>query len=254
MCLITFAYRIHPKYKLVLVANRDEFHDRPTIEADRWKDPSDIVGGIDLRAGGTWLAASDSGRFAAVTNFREAQPSVGEKSRGDLVRRFLIDRSSPADFAAKLSPEKHLYGGFNLLTSDSDTLFYCSNRSDLSTPVSPGVYSLSNHLLDTPWPKSVWAKQRLKTFLGTKQDEIEATDLFTLLSRTEPFKDDSLPATGVGLEMERTLSPPFIALEDYGTRCTTGITWDYQDNIAFAEQNFLPGGAKGNLKQFDLRG
>lgn len=249
MCLITFAWKIHPGYPLVLVANRDEFHARPSLPARPWEDDPDIIGGRDLQANGSWLAISKTGRFATVTNFREGTSEPSELSRGRLVQDFLQSSKSPQQFKRQLEEQKHLYGGYNLLLASSDQLFYCSNRSDLATSLTPGIYSLSNHLLDSPWPKALYAKQQLSRIL--EEDTVNPSRLLTMMRHAKPFEDKLLPSTGVSLEMERTLSPPFIRTQVYGTRCTTVLLWDNESNTRFIEQNYLPGGEPG--ERFDYR-
>jgi uncharacterized protein with NRDE domain len=243
MCLIAFAWKTHPGYPLVLVANRDEFHARPSLPARPWEDDPDIIGGRDLQANGSWLAISKTGRFAAVTNFREGTSEPSELSRGSLVQDFLQSTKSAEQFNLQLEEEKQLYGGYNLLLASDDEIFYCSNRSDLATNLTPGIYSLSNHLLDSPWPKALYAKQQLSHII--EADSLEPRRLLAMMRHATPFEDELLPSTGVSLEMERTLSPPFIQTETYGTRCTTVLLWDNDSNTRLIEQNYLASGEPG---------
>ena len=249
MCLITFAWKTHPAYPLILVANRDEFHASPSLPARPWEDDPDIIGGRDLQANGSWLAIGKTGRFATVTNFREGVSDPCELSRGSLVQDFLQSGKSPEQFNLQLEEEKHLYGGYNLLLASGGQLFYCSNRSDLATNLTPGIYSLSNHLLDSPWPKALYAKQQLTTIL--EEDRIKASRLLAMMRHATPFEDQLLPSTGVSLEMERTLSPPFIQTGAYGTRCTTVLIWNNDSTSTFIEQNYLASGEPG--ERFDYQ-
>ena len=251
MCLITFAWQKHPDYPLILVANRDESYTRPALPAKPWQDNPDILGGRDIQENGSWLALNKSGRFATVTNFREGLREKHPCSRGHLVQRFIQSEQTPQQFAQELEPEKMNYGGYNLLLAEAGELFYCSNRSDLATSLSAGVYSLSNHLLDSPWPKALYVKQQLTRLL--KDHQINPSDLITMMKNTTPFADDLLPSTGVGIELERTLSPPFIVTEEYGTRCTTVILWGRNSSVELIEQNYLPGGQEGERYTYQLK-
>ena len=250
MCLIAFAWKTHPSYPLVLVANRDEFHARPSLPARSWEDDPDIIGGRDLQANGSWLAISRTGRFATVTNFREGVSDTYGLSRGSLVQDFLQSSKDPEQFNLQLEQEKHLYGGYNLLLASGTQLFYCSNRSDLATDLTPGIYSLSNHLLDSPWPKAVYAKQQLTSIL--EEETIKPSLLLTMMRHAVPFEDKLLPSTGVSLEMERTLSPPFIQTGAYGTRCTTVLLWENDSNARLIEQNYLASGEPGECLDYHL--
>ena len=147
MCLIVVGWRVHPDYPLVVAANRDEFYARPTASLARWPDAPEVIGGLDLEAGGTWLGITATGRFAAVTNVREPGMAKGARSRGALTRSFLTAESTAEEYASKLDGAQ--YSGFNLLLSDGNTLVYCSNRDGNPRPLAPGIYGLSNHLLDT---------------------------------------------------------------------------------------------------------
>jgi uncharacterized protein with NRDE domain len=220
MCLIVFALACHPRYRLVLAANRDEYYDRPAEPLDWWHDASGVLAGRDRLAGGTWLGVTAGGRLAAVTNYRDPRRHVhGLPSRGNLVAEFLRGEVAAADYSALLVREGVRYNGFNLLYGDGGGLHYFSNRGDTWGPVPPGVHGLSNHLLDTPWPKVQAAKARLAELL--ERDRLEPEELVAILGDRTPFPDEGLPDTGVGLERERLLSSLFIAGEEYGTRSTT---------------------------------
>lgn len=244
MCLIVFAWQVHPRYPLVLVANRDEFYDRPATPAHWWPDMPGLLAGRDESAGGTWLAVGERGRWAAVTNYREGRPIPGKRSRGELPVAFVSGDASPTAFASDLLPRGPEYGGFNLLAGDPDSLVWASNRKHAHHRVEPGIHTLSNHLLDTPWPKSELVRLKLQHLLHAEDFDLD--ELFAVLADRAPFDDHALPVTGVGLELERVLSPPFIVSEGYGTRCTTVLLLDHKGQLLFAEQTFVAGERAGD--------
>lgn len=223
MCLIALAWKVAPDRPLLLIANRDEFHERPAAPLSFWADAPDICAGRDLREGGTWLGVHRSGRLAAVTNVREPQDGQRfERSRGALTSAFLQSREPARAFAERLHADAPRYGGFNLLLWDGRELVYASNRPQTrAQTVAPGIHGLSNAQLDTPWPKVQRAKRRLEAWLAGGEADSEA--LFEAMSDREPPADAELPDTGVGLEAERVLAPPFIYRPGYGTRCTTWV-------------------------------
>lgn len=221
MCLILVAWQAHPDFPLVVAANRDEFFTRPAAAAAWWEDHPDIFAGRDLEAGGTWLGLSRSGRFAGLTNFRDpGRQRAGTPSRGDLVAGFLDGNKSTADALARLQREGPRYNGFNLMVSDGESLGVHESVSGVSHQLEPGLYALSNDLLDTPWPKVVAGKSRLSRALAALPDD---TPLRDLLRDDRPAADASLPRTGVSLAWERMLSSAFIRAPGYGTRCSTVI-------------------------------
>lgn len=237
MCLIVVGWQAHLDYPLVVAANRDEFYARPTADAARWPDAPRIIGGLDLEAGGTWLGISETGRFAAVTNVREPGMAKGEISRGALTRSFLLSDESAADFARNVEDSR--YSGFNLLLADGDSLVYCSNRDGEPRSLPPGIYGLSNHLLDSPWPKLVKARQRFGEALQQLPSE---NAFFDLLADQTIVADESLPRTGVPIEWERLLSAVFVKSENYGTRAST-LAWQRADGaVRLHEQSFGPNG------------
>lgn len=237
MCLIVVGWQVHPDYPLVVAANRDEFHARPTAAAAFWPDAPDICGGRDLEAGGTWLGATRDGRFAAVTNVREPGKPAGKCSRGALTAGFLRSTQSAGDFSAGIVAEDH--AGFNLLLADQTSLFYISNRDQPPRQLPPGIYGLSNHRLDTPWPKLVKARERFAAALTGLPDEAA---FFALLADREIVADAALPDTGVPLSWERLLSAVFVQSPDYGTRASTLLLRDHDGNIALHEKSFGPDG------------
>jgi len=237
MCLIVVGWRVHPDYPLVVAANRDEFYARPSAALARWPEAPGIIGGRDLEAGGTWLGITDRGRFAAVTNVREPGMAKGKRSRGALTRDFLIAELSASDYAAKIDGRD--YSGFNLLLGDGESLVYCSNRDGPPRRLVPGIYGLSNHLLDSPWPKLVAARQRFSAALPGLPDEAA---FFELLADQAIVADENLPTTGVPVEWERLLSAIFVKSENYGTRAST-LAWQRADGtVTVHEQSFGPQG------------
>lgn len=236
MCLIAFAIDSHPRYPLVLVANRDEFRERPTEPVHFWPDAPHVLAGRDGRAGGTWLGVTTGGKLAAITNYRDARYQVSHPpSRGLLVADYLRDETmTPADLQAHLIRHGEEYDGFNLIYGTCRELHYFTNRGGSSGPVTPGVHALSNHLLDTSWPKVIAARARLSKVV--RQAEPGSEELFELLADPAPFNSRLLPDTGIGPERERLLSPLFIEGEEYGTRSTTVITVDSDGALTFIEQ------------------
>lgn len=229
MCLIAFAWCAHPRWPLVLIANRDEFHARPSAAAGFLADAPDVFGGIDLRAGGSWLLVSKRRRLAAITNVRVGLATeVALRSRGELVKSFATSDADVAEFAASIASVAHEYGRFNLLLWDGDALLCIRNHPQFHAEiVAPGVHALSNASLDTDWPKARRAKQALSDWLQLQPGTEPAitrpdTDaLFVALADAAPAADIELPDTGVGLELERRLSSPFVVGDTYGTRCST---------------------------------
>ncbi|MFD1031284.1 NRDE family protein [Metaplanococcus flavidus] len=239
MCLILFQYRQHHKYKLIVAANRDEFYGRPAAEAHFWVDHPDLLAGRDLQQMGTWLGVTKSGRFAALTNYRDPSlPETGKISRGALVKDYLAVDSLPENFLEAIKPED--YTGFNILLGDLDNLYYYSNIQQEIIKISPGTHGLSNHLLNTPWPKVVKGKKSMESYLNDA-NEVDPDSLFELLRDSEQAADPHLPVSGVGLEFERILSPIFIKTPEYGTRSATVLLVDYDNNVTFAERTYEKG-------------
>ncbi|MFZ5564590.1 MAG: NRDE family protein [Thermodesulfobacteriota bacterium] len=251
MCLIFIASQYHARYPLIIAANRDEFYDRPTAPVAFWDDYPHVAAGRDKKAGGTWLGITTGGRFAAVTNFRDPRHvNPDAPSRGGLVSDYLTGSLTPEKYLLNLQKEGRPYNGFNLVAGSlDDGVFYYSNREKRVRRISPGLHGLSNHLLDTPWPKVETGRQKIKSLLdGDKTFFPE--DLLALLSDTAAPPDDRLPDTGVGLAWERVLSPMFIYSPDYGTRSSSVILVDADRRVRFVERAFEPG-PDGRLKARD---
>jgi len=231
MCLIAFSWKNHPRYRLALVANRDEFHARPALPARAHADAPGVFGGRDLEKGGSWLLVSTSGRFAAVTNVRAGRmPETAMLSRGDLVDGFVKSALALDEFIEILSAQAMDYGRFNLLLGDGERLLYAGNHPRFRVEeVSPGLHALSNGDLDAPWPKALRARDALASWLdarGDAQGQVDSRPLLDALRDTRRPPDADLPDTGVGLELERLLSSPFIVGETYGTRASTVVLTD----------------------------
>lgn len=239
MCLIAFAYGVHQKYRLVMVANRDEFYGRPTASAHFWKDGPEVLAGRDLKQMGTWMGVTKTGKFAAVTNHRDpSREQSVERSRGHLVADYLCGPDSAARYMKDIRKNAGQYNGFNLIAGDSGSLFYFSNRGGEIRELSPGFYGLSNALLDTPWQKVNQSKKRLKECL--EMDDVDPACLFNLLSDSEKAEDEILPDTGIDIDRERLLSSAFIQSANYGTRASTIMLIDHEREILFEERSFSP--------------
>lgn len=239
MCLIFIALKHHPAYKLIVAANRDEFYNRKTAAAAYWEDHPEILGGRDLEAMGTWLAMTKNGRIAMVTNFRDLRNiKAHAPSRGKLVTDFLLDNVSGETYLKKIEPHAKDFNGFSLIVGTVDSLSYLSNYGEGVIPLNSGLVGLSNHLLETPWPKVEKGKREIKSLF--KSEKVNPVDLFHVLSDETISSDEMLPDTGVGLERERSLSPAFIRSPGYGTRSSTVILVDYNNNVEFHERVFNP--------------
>ncbi len=256
MCLIAFAYHVHPDYRLVLAANRDEFYKRPTAPLDFWQDHPTLLAGRDLQQQGTWMGITPKGRIAAITNYRDPQNIKSEApSRGHLISDFLLSAAAPDRYLESIQRTAERYNGFNLIVGDTTGLFYFSNHAEAVQKIEPGIHGLSNHLLDTPWPKVERCKRRLENILQTR-NSISTDRIWELLTDQTPAPDNRLPITGVDPAWERALSPIFIASPGYGTRCSSIITINRQGLIHFSEitwQNDKPTPCEALRRSFDLQ-
>ena len=253
MCLILVAWQVHANYPCVIAANRDEFHSRPAATAHWWPGECGVLAGRDLQAGGTWLGITRAGRFAALTNYRDpgAQVTAAPRSRGALVARFLEQRTPLPASLAEVAQRGANCNPFNLIASDGQGLgVYASTTGETQT-LQPGIYALSNHLLDTPWPKVQLAKSRLATALAALPD---TSALLDLLRDDTPAADEHLPRTGISIEHERMLSSAFIRGEHHGTRSSTVVTIASDRGVTFSEWSWNPAGVlDGNVRfGFDL--
>ncbi|HTV78683.1 MAG TPA: NRDE family protein [Steroidobacteraceae bacterium] len=251
MCLLVMAWRTHPRYRLIVAANRDEFHARPTAAMTPWRDAPDILAGRDLSALGTWLAVDRARRFGIVTNYRDAQARRPEApSRGGLIPRWLAQAVDPAAYLRDLEPAAQQYAGFNLLLSDADHLWYASNRAPrFAEALAPGLYGLSNLLLDTPWPKLTRVRERFGRWLGATSDpaaDAAATreQLFGMLAdRTRSLPEGPDGAQPLPPEWVDVLSSPFVVHPVFGTRCSTLLLIGYDGAVWMEERRFDAAGA-----------
>lgn len=246
MCILVFDWQPGTQQPLLLLANRDEFHARPTAALAQWADQPRIHAGRDLEAGGSWLGAAPGRRFAALTNIREMQPA-GPRSRGELVSSFLAGQQTPRAYMQQLATTAGGYSGFNLLAGNADELWFLHSRAATAQRLAPGIYALCNASLDTPWPKLV----RLRSAFARMRQEDEQA-LFALMRDTWRPADSMLPETGVGLAAERQLSSIFITGQDYGTRATSLLRMD-GEKISLSEQGFTAGGVADTLHSLVVR-
>lgn len=249
MCLIVLALGAHPDYPLVLAANRDEFYARPTRDAAWWPDNPQILGGRDLQAGGTWLAAHRSGRFATVTNFGEARrPNARQRSRGLLVTNFLEGSLSPTEYLETIDGDA--YAGFNLIVGDASGVAYRSNRDAGVRSLAPGTYGLSNTLLDGPWHKIRRSKEKLQSLLA--EDRINDNELLRLMGDQQKAPADQVESGRLDFATAYALTAPFIVLPNYGTRCTTVLLVDKDGKWHFVERRFGAGGEHAGETRFSF--
>lgn len=244
MCLIFLSLNNHPNYKVIVAGNRDEFYQRKTAPAQFWEDHPTLLAGRDLEAGGTWMGISKQGKISMVTNYRDLKnlKSVAP-SRGHLVSDFLLNGVKPDEYLNSIVPRGDEFNGFNLIVGNADELYYYSNYTGTVEKIPEGLHGLSNHLLNTAWPKVERGKQKLQPIL--KSNTIDPAKLFEVLYDDQIASDDQLPDTGVGLERERSLSSMFIKSPGYGSRCSTVILIDRNNKVSFSERVY-------NLQTFDF--
>jgi uncharacterized protein with NRDE domain len=235
MCLIFISFHHHPKYKLVVAANRDEFYDRKTSPANYWNDEPQILGGRDLEAGGTWLGMSRSGKISMLTNYRDPKNiNPTAPSRGQLVSDYLKSSITAEAYMKSVESGGKKYNGFNLIVGSGDELWYYSNYRNGITKFAPGFYGISNHLLESPWPKVLIGKQKIAPAL--QNNDVDPERIFEILYDDHVAADDQLPDTGLPLERERALSSMFIKTPNYGSRCSTVVLVDTSNEALFTER------------------
>ena len=248
MCLILFAWKVHPHYQLVLAANRDEFYQRPTRQAQWWPENENLLAGKDIKGGGSWMGINHRGEWAALTNYREVENiQKNAPTRGFLVTDYLTQEVKANTYINYIDQKASLYNGFNLLVGDHKQIWHYSNRAKVPTEISQGVFGLSNHLLNTPWPKVEKGISKLQNWLDSRQKSIDP--LFEMLKDDQIAPDEQLPDTGVSLEWERALSAMFIKSKGYGTRVSTVLTISYDRKVYFEERPYVP---EGEIKKFDF--
>ncbi len=251
MCLILFAWRQNAEYPLVLMANRDEFYKRPTAQASVWDEHSAIIAGKDLKGNGSWLGVTRQGRWAALTNYRapsEMKPNA--PTRGHLVSDYLKCEVSPQDYLHQILPSASAFNGFNLLVGNLHELWYFSNKGNKVKEVKGGIHGLSNHLLNTPWPKVERGKKKMAATLA-QPGGLHYSTLIAHMHDTQRAPDSDLPQTGVGLSAERMLSPMFIESEGYGTCCSSVLLFNKEQQVTFVEKSY-PNSVRQELTD-DLR-
>lgn len=259
MCIVLGIWNDHPDYPLILIANRDEFHDRPTRPASWWGDESKMFGGRDLRAGGSWLGIHKDGKLAAVTSFRDVRSFTGseQRSRGLVVRDFLSSSRGTEGFFEELASQGGKYDGFNLLAGDVREGLLCwSNRDTTLNRIESGCFGLSNRFFETPWPKVEKGKRLLQEAAAQGRAESEADlveALFEILKDGEQPQGVELPDTGVGPEKERLLSSIFIQSPEYGTRCSTVILLRPDNQLLFCERSYSPEAVEQSTVQARFR-
>ena len=249
MCLIVFAWQAHPEYRLVMAANRDEYHRRPSQALHWWADSPNVLAGRDLQAGGTWLASHRAGKFATVTNYREHQRAEAKFcSRGELVTNFVTSNVAAETFTSSIAGER--YAGFSLLAIDNDDLYYVSNRGDGPTLLAPGIYGLSNASLDTPWSKLVRSREQLQSLVDS--GEVNETALMQLMADREPARVSDVETGELPFKIARALTAPFIVSPDYGTRCSTSVMWSHSGRVALSERRFDAAGNTTGQSRFSF--
>jgi len=243
--LILLAFQAHVDFPLVIAANRDEAYARPAAPASFWQDHPDVYGGRDLEMGGAWMGLTQHGRFAAVTNYRDGYPKgVAPRSRGDLVGGFLTGTQAARAYLQDVAARKAEYAGFGVIAGDLNALWFFSNHGNGVEAIAPGVHGLSNHLLDTPWPKVTEGRKELTALLAGNA-HVVVDPLFSMLADRTIALPDALPDTGVGIRREKELGPKFIAVDDrYGTRASTVVLVHRNGEVTYAERSF---GARGKF-------
>lgn len=238
MCLIAFNWYQHPKYKLILVANRDEYYDRPTTSLHQWE--SGIIAGRDLKAGGTWMGFHPEGKFAALTNVRDMENDCKSAlSRGDLVKDFLTGELDPYQYLKRVKKKQSEYNGFNIMVAEGAEMYVFSNYGQGITQVTPGLHGVSNALMDTPWPKVQTAKADLGGLL--EKPSLAPDHLLDLLQSRTLAEMDQLPKTGLKPHLEQAVSAQFIAVEGYyGTVNTTAVLWQHDGKVFMTEKRTSP--------------
>lgn len=242
MCLLALAWKVHPRWQLLMAGNRDEFHQRPTAALAAWPAPDHgVMAGRDLRSGGTWAGVGADGRMAVVTNVRDPLARQTGPSRGALVADYLRATTPAARFIETLAADAAAFAPFNLLLADRDSCQFLGNHPVQQQALVPGIHGMSNGPLDAPWPKTLALNAALQGWIDAGRDDL--APLWAALADETRADDSTLPDTGIGLERERWLSPAFIRSPDYGTRASTVIALDAGGQGFIRERRFDPSGA-----------
>lgn len=240
MCIAYLSLGVNPHWPVFIAANRDEYHARAALPARPWPDAPHVLAGRDLSAGGTWLGLSHGRRWALLTNFRDPDAQrTGLASRGELVSGFLLGDMGAEDYTKSVYSKARQYNGFNLIVGQGLYAWYVGNHAACTGPVAlgPGRYVLSNHALDTPWPKAERLRSHLER-LVPQNGELDLEPVYEALRDGVRSDDKSLPRTGVPLQVERMLSSVFIVSPGYGTRCSTIFALDAQGKGVFSETSY----------------
>ncbi|MCR9105253.1 MAG: NRDE family protein [Gammaproteobacteria bacterium] len=253
MCLIIFAHQVSAQFPLVVAANRDEFHERPTAPSAFWQEHPQVLAGRDLELGGTWLGTTRTGRFAAVTNFRDPDRTAPAPcSRGALPLDFLLGTASPQRYLQAVAQRAHQYAGFNLLVGTGDALWYLSNSpGEQPQPLAPGIYGLSNARLDTPWPKAEKGKAKLMQLMDAA--ELSHESLAEVVADQALAERSAADAAPVISQMDHLLSGQFIVGPHYGTRCTTTLWKTAQSQLHWQELSFDAEGQASHCQRQTFR-
>ena len=257
MCVIFIALKQSSKFPFIIAANRDEYYERPTAPAAYWSDLPEIIAGRDERAGGTWLGVTESGRFAAITNHYD--PTGGHdpklKSRGDIVSSYLVTGNSLDEFSVDLDHNRNSYNGFGFVFGNFARLRYQNNRNDTVTDITEGVHGLSNHFLNTPWPRVEAGKRKLSHLLSS-EDHVNAEQLFEILRDKNAANEysSSLDLSNFSRRNKPSELPIFIQLGDYGTRSSSVLLVDSEGTVTFEERTFHPSTSEVESKRrFEFR-
>jgi uncharacterized protein with NRDE domain len=239
MCLAVFSYKQDDEYPLIFASNRDEFYERPAQPATFWYDAPSVLAGRDLKAGGTWMGITKEYKFASLTNYRDlTNIKKNAPSRGDIVPEFLTSAKNAPDFLEDLKPRAGQYNGFNLIAGTIDDLWYFNNQDCEIVQVKPGIHTISNAFLNTPWPKTEKAQNLFTDVLSN--GGADDSGIFGLLRDEERFPLHRLPSTGLSPEMEQVVSSIFISSENYGTRCSTIVKASRENTTRFVERTYNP--------------
>lgn len=252
MCCLFLALDQHPALPLIIAANRDEYYQRPTLGAQFWEGMPQMLAGRDLEQDGTWLGVTRDGRFGAVTNFRDTNKAVnGARSRGHLVKDFLLSEDCPDEYVTRVAAQSHLYNGFSLMVGSTAQVMYYSNRGRGPQRLISGLYGLSNHLLDTAWPKIVKGKAELKRLLRTPSGP-STDDLLQLLEDHTVAGEEHRPTTDLELDQELD-SRIFVRGEAFGTRCSTVIRLNVEGVLEFKERTFFNHSSRPTTVEYQLQ-
>ncbi len=251
MCLIVLGRNIHPKYKLILVANRDEFYERPTQIAHQWEGPLKLLAGKDLEAGGTWIGINRVGHLAAVTNYRDPISYQKNKaSRGQIPVNFLSEKMPAETYVEELSKQSGNFNGFNLLALDQESLVHYNNQNGNPSKLDDGIHAVSNATLNTPWPKVVRAKELFESVIG---GNFSHDDLITMMGDDKTADPQDLPDTGIPKDLEEAVSAMCIRTEKYGTCSTTAISLSHDGEVQFTEKSYPVGKRIEGVKRFSFK-